>query len=327
MKRPGGFDGGEQRPEPAAASRHVPVPAPQSAPTPPAPTPAPTPATERVLAETIDLSEVRAKHPERALDVEAPGGVELAEERLKQAKRDRRSRERREQRRFTEHLRIRRRRWFVAGGAVLALALFVVVGVFTPIMAVRDIQVRGAETVDIEQLQQALSRFEGVPLALVSDRDVHRAVETFPLIQRYAIERIPPHTLVVLIEERSAVIAMEREGGFDLLDPAGVLLGRVAERPAGVPLGSPELTDTASPAFLAASRVIRDMPDDLRQQLVSVSASNAQDVSFQLAGGTEVLWGEAKETQRKSVVLRSMLASIGAPGLIDVSAPEAPVFK
>ena len=325
MKRPGGFDGGEARPEPVAPVR-VPAtkPAPESEPV-AAPQPAPEPAP--VLAETVDLSEVRSRHLARTEAAEGSDGVQLAEDRLKRAKRDRRTRERREQRRFTEHLRLRRRRWFIAGGAVLGLALFVVVGVFTPIMAVRDIEVQGAQAVDVEQLQQSLSRFEGVPLALVSDRDVHQAVESFPLIQRYSIERIPPHTLVVLIEERQAVIAMEREGGFDLLDPAGVLLGRAVERPSGVPLGSPELTDTSSPAFLAASKVIRDMPDDLRQQLVSVRASNAQDVSFVLASGTEVLWGEAKETQRKSAVLRSMLASIGSPGFIDVSAPEAPVFK
>ncbi|MCA0379677.1 MAG: FtsQ-type POTRA domain-containing protein [Actinobacteria bacterium] len=325
MKRPGGFDGeqgevaGEQTPSQLT----------------------PTPIVAPALAETIDLSEVRSKHLARAVGYQAVepraaepqiaepsvDSVQLAEDSLKRAKRERRGRERREQRRFTEHLRIRRRRWLVAGGAVVGLALFVVVGVFTPIMAVRDIQIQGAQTVNIEELQHSLSRFEGVPLALVSDQDVHRAVEPFPLIQRYAIERIPPHTLVVRVQERTAVIAMEREGGFALLDPAGVLLGRVTERPAGVPLGSPELTDTASPAFLSASRVIRDMPGDLREQLVSVRASNAQDVSFVLAGGTEVLWGEANETQRKSVVLRSLLASIGAPSLIDVSAPEAPVFK
>lgn len=279
------------------------------------------------LAETIDLSEVRERALDARHDAAADVGVQRAEADLKRAQRERRGRERREQRRFTEHLRVRRRRVLVVASVILGLALFVLVGVFTPIMAVREVQVQGAQAVNAEQLQQALSRFEGVPLALVSDQDVHRAIESFPLIQRYAVERIPPHTLIVRIEERTAVIAMEREGGFDLLDPAGVLLGRVAERPAGVPLGSPELTDIASPAFLAAANIVRDMPDDLRQQLVSVRASNAQDVSFTLASGTEVLWGEAKETQRKSVVLRSMIASIGAPSLIDVSAPEAPVFK
>lgn len=254
-------------------------------------------------------------------------GVRRAREYLKQAERERRGRERREQRRFTEHVRARRRRWLVGGAAILALALFVVIGVFTPVMAVREIQLEGAQSVNPEELRQALGRLEGTPLALVSDQDVHRALEPFPLIQRYAVERIPPHTLIVRIEERTPVIAMQREDEFELLDAAGVLLGRVAERPAGVPLGSPELTDTSSAAFQAAATVVRDMPADMREHLVAVRASSAQDVSFELAGGTEVIWGEAVETQKKAAVLRSMIASIGAPSMIDVSVPDTPVFK
>lgn len=340
MRRPGGFDDSVSQPEqrrsvrpelrrpgppeqlPSAPERVLPE---LSEPTGRGPTIAADPLASEPVAAVVPISasSMELETSEQA----APDGVERARERLKQAGRERRNREKREQRRFTEHLRVRRRRWLISGGAVLALALFVAVGVFTPIMAVRDIQVQGAQPANAEALQQALSRFDGVPLALVSDQDVHRAVEPFPLIQRYAIERIPPHTLLVRVEERSAAIALEREDGFDLLDPAGVLLGRVAERPPGVPLGSPELTDTSSAAFRAAATVVRDMPEDLRAQLVGVRASNAQDVSFELSTGTEVLWGEAKDTQRKSVVLRSMLASIGALGVIDVSAPEAPVFK
>lgn len=361
MRRPGGFDGStpatpatrqsaefEPPSKPDAASKRTPKwklklkPEPDSKPEQPVAVsageqaagpaggsvsePAAGPAADREAeAAVIPIFETYS-HQVVAFDPEVDG-VRRARVRLKDAGRERRKRERREQRRFTEHLRVRRRRWFIAGCVVLGLALFVVVGVFTPIMAVKEIQLQGVQSVNTDELQTALSRFEGVPLALVSDQDVHRAIEPFPLVQRYSIERIPPHTLVVRIEERAAVIALEREGGFDLLDPAGVLLGRVAERPVGVPLGSPELTDTASPAFLAASNIVRDMPEDLRQQLVTVQASNAQDVSFELTNGTQVFWGESKDTQRKSVVLRSMLASIGAPGLIDVSAPEAPVFK
>lgn len=253
--------------------------------------------------------------------------VRLAKRQLRSAQRERQRQERREQRRFTGHVRARRRRLLVGVGAVLALALFVAAGVFTPVMAVRDIQVLGVQSADAEDLRLALSRFEGVPIALVQDREVHRALEPFPIIQRYAVERIPPHTLVVRIEERAPVIALAQEDGLAVYDPAGVLLGKVAEPPSGVPLGSPELFDTSSPAFAAAATVVRDFPEDLRAQLVSVRASNERDVTFVLAGGTEVVWGEAAQTQRKAVVLRAMLASIGAPEMIDVSVPTAPVFR
>lgn len=307
MKRPGGFDAGD-----------------------PAATPRPEPDREvrERVAPVVRIGVARAE----ILEAEPAAGepedlVQRARDELKRASRQRRSRERREQRRFTEHVRVRRRRWVVAGAAVLGLSLFVAAGVFTPIMAVRDIEVQGAQAVNAEDLHGALGRFEGVPLALVSDRDVHRALEPFSLIQRYAVERIPPHTLVVRIEEREAVIAVEREGGFDLLDPAGVLLGRVAERPAGVPSGGVEMTDTSSPSFQAAAVVVRDMPTDLREQLATVRASSAQDVSFELTNGIEVIWGEAEQVQRKAAVLRSMISAVGLPTAIDVSVPDAPVFK
>jgi cell division protein FtsQ len=257
----------------------------------------------------------------------ARSGVRGARAELKRAERERRLRERVERKRFTAHFRSQRRRWVIGVSAVLGLALFVAAGVFTPIMAVREIRVEGAETVNVEELNTALARFEGVPLALVNDQDVHRAIETFPLIQRYAIERIPPHTLVIRIEEREPVIALERGEKFDLIDPAGVLLARVDERPVGVPLGSAELTDTSSPAFSAVATVIRDLPQELREQLIAARATSAQDVVLTLASGTEVIWGDSSEIQRKATVLQALLAAVGQPTMIDVSAPDAPIFK
>ncbi|MGK0716025.1 FtsQ-type POTRA domain-containing protein [Leucobacter sp. W1153] len=252
--------------------------------------------------------------------------VRIAGRRLRSAERSRRARERRDQRRFTAHSRQRRRVWVIGGSAVVALALFVVAGVFTPIMAVREVQVAGVSRMNAEQLSAALSRFEGVPLALVNEQDVHRALEPFPLIQRYAIERIPPHTLIVRIEERDPVIALERDGQFVLVDPAGVLVATATERPEGVPLGSGTVIDTASPAFRAAATVVRDMPVDLRAQLATLTASSGQDIEFSLTSGTRVKWGDESDTQRKAAVLRAMLASIGTVSVVDVASPESPVF-
>lgn len=336
MKRPGGFDGPASEPVPRAQKRAPkdPLVLPSTKPEFPAESSVETSAVgERVtpllpIAQVIPEQTVSQLSPSNANDSgEEFDRVRRAKEKLRRAERRRKVRERREKKRFTEHARARRRRLAIVGAAILGLAAFVAAGVFTPLMAVRDIQLEGAVTVNSEELTTALKRFEGVPLALVSDADIHRVLEPFPLIQRYAIERVPPHTLIVRVEERTAVVALERDGGFDLLDPAGVLLNRVPERPVGVPVGSPELTDTSSKAFLAAASVVRDLPADLREQLVAVRASNGQDVSFVLASGTEVVWGEPTGTQQKAIVLRSMLAAIGNPAMIDVSAPEAPVFK
>ncbi|MBO1902001.1 FtsQ-type POTRA domain-containing protein [Leucobacter weissii] len=255
------------------------------------------------------------------------GSVRGAARELRRARRAVRRRERREGRRFTAHGRRRRRYWLIAGAAIVALALFVAIGVLSPLMAVREVRVAGASRVDAEELLAALERFDGTPLALVTEQEVHRALEPFPLIQRYAVERLPPGTLVVRIEEREAVIAVREDDGFRLLDPAGVLVATEKKRPRGVPAARGAVTDASSSAFEAAAGIVRDLPEELRRRLTRVTASSDQDVEFTLRDGVVVFWGDAEDTQRKAVVLATMLEAVEQAARIDVSAPDAPVFE
>lgn len=338
MKRPGGFDTGppaDQPPEEARTPR-APIALPvvrisrrsRERETTDALAPvaeAPVPDTDAVVADddaTVPLDDAVGE----LRVAERSANVRDAQRRLRHAERARRRRERGEQRRFTAHLRQRRRVWLSVLGAVAGLALFVAVGVLTPLMAVREVRIDGAAQVNVDDLTRALARFEGVPLALVNDQEVHDALTPFPLIERYAIERIPPHTLVLVIEERDAVIAIEREGAFALYDPAGVLVGSATERPPGVPLAAGAVLDTNSEAFAAAARVIRDVPADVRAEFIAVEAASPEALVWELASGTQVTWGGADQTQRKAVVLRAMLASLGPVATIDVSAPDSPVF-
>ncbi|MGO1538992.1 MAG: FtsQ-type POTRA domain-containing protein [Leucobacter sp.] len=293
--------------------------------------------TEDALAPTVDLSEVRAKKQSGVIfsgvlarrEEREPDGVKQAAQQLRVAGKRRRTRERREERRFLAPARRRRHIWLASLGAVAALALFVGVGVLTPLMAVDRIQLEGASAVDTVAVTDALARLEGVPLALVDDAEVHTALEPFPLIQRYAIERIPPSTLLVRIEERVPVVALERDEHVDLYDPAGVLVGRADERPEGVPMGEGSVTNVTSEAFRSSAEVLRDIPGALRKQVGSVTATSGQDVTFHLVNGVEVLWGEATQTQRKALVLASMIDALEdqAVSMIDVSSTQAPVFK
>ncbi|KAM9862684.1 FtsQ-type POTRA domain-containing protein [Leucobacter sp. BZR 635] len=288
------------------------------------------------LSDAADLTETQALAPAGAGGMLATlreprpvDPVRAAQKRLRAAERQNKRRLRRETRRFTAASRRARRRVFIALGTVAGLVLFVLLGTFTPVMAVRDIKVEGATTVNVEDVQRALSEFEGVPLALVDENAVLRALETFPLIQRYAVERVPPKTLIVRIEERVPVIALETDGVFRMYDAAGVLVGEAPERPEGVPLGGDGLRSTSSEGFLAAAQIVRDMPTALRGQITSVDSKSGQDVTFQLASGVEVFWGNPEETRRKSLILEAMLTSLGERPVshIDVSSTDSPIFR
>lgn len=272
------------------------------------------------------LSKLPMKLPTRARNADP---VRAAEKRLRAAEKQSKRRTKRETKRFTAQARGRARKAIVGAAIVVALFAFVLVGAFTPIMSVRDIRVEGAASVNAEEVTNALESFTGVPLALVDETDVLRALEPFPAIQRFAVERVPPKTLVVRIEERVPVIALEGEGSFRVFDAAGVLLSEVPERPAGVPVGSPGLANTSSKGFRAAAKVVRDMPESLRVRLVSVSSASGQDVTFELDNGVEVFWGDPEETRRKALVLNAMLGSLEGREVshIDVSSVESPIFK
>lgn len=342
MKRPGGFDGRPEQPAREERRERAPRP-PRAARTPerePKRIARTGPAEPVEPAEVVPLAEpapVADARPVVVSKAEAATGskrsdldpVKIAEKRVRRAEKLQRRSQRRETRRFTASLRRTRRRTLIALGAVAALVLFVLLGAFTPLMSVREVRVEGAVAVNVADVTAALARFDGTPLALVDETDVLKALSGFPLIQRFAVERVPPHTLVVRIEERTPVIALQTDAGLRLYDAAGVLIAEGADRPAGVPLGADGVADTSTEAFRTAATIVRDMPSDLRAQLESVHATTSQDVTFMLSSGVEVFWGNADETRRKSLVLNTMLSALAGRGVshIDVSSVEAPVFR
>lgn len=284
---------------------------------------------DQAAAATVDLSEVRQSPRALTRAVRELDPVREAEKQMRAATRQLKRRERQESRRFSAASRQRRTWWIIAGSAVLALAAFVAVGVFTPVMSVRHIEITGATSVNSAEVEQALARLSGTPLALVDEGEVRAALEPFALIQRYALERIPPDTLLVRIEERVPVVSIEQDGAFLQYDAAGVLVGSAEAAPAGVPVADGRVRELDSEAFLSAAQVLRDMPAELRAQVVGVSASSGQDVLFALGSGAEVMWGGPDDTARKAAVLTAMFTSlVDVPvSYFDVSSSEAPVFR
>lgn len=248
---------------------------------------------------------------------------------LKQAQRQRRAREKGERRRFTQMSRSRRRRWVIGLGGVLALALFVTVGVFSPALNLQKVTVIGAERLDPTAVAQSLDSQLGKPLAFVDRQSIHESLSAFNLISEYSIETMPPHELIVRIVERHPVLNLKRGDSFDLVDPAGVVIQSAPERIPGYPIGDALVVDVNSPAFTAAAQSLAYMQSDLAAQVDIASATTDQDVTFKLASGLTIIWGSSENSVRKSVLVNKMLASLaGQPvNTINVSSTQAPVFS
>jgi cell division protein FtsQ len=252
---------------------------------------------------------------------------------LRDARRKRKRFERSEVRRFTKRSRRRRLAWLSALAVLAALVLGVTLTAFSPLMALRTIQVQGTQRISASAIQTALAGQLGRPLPLVDFGAIAKDLGAFPLIRSYSTESHPPDTLVVRIVERKPVAVTQVGSKFLLVDPAGVTISSSPDRPAGYPLVQPAgATGSAAwkSGFAAAVAVLQVLPAGLLSKVDVVTAATTDDVTFTLAGGgPKVVWGSADQSDLKAVDLARIMA---APGLgriteYDVSSPHTVVTR
>ncbi|TFC75537.1 FtsQ-type POTRA domain-containing protein [Cryobacterium sp. TMS1-20-1] len=255
-------------------------------------------------------------------------GVRAARSVLRAAQRARKRFERAEVRRFTGRTRRRRIAWIVGGGSV-ALTFGLIIGAaYSPLMALRTIEVVGTSRIPAGDVAAALADQLGTPLPLLDADEVKTELSQFKLIQSYVTESRPPGTVVVRVIERVPVGVLAGASGFDLVDSAGVVVETTPERAVGYPLiEAPDGVDSAG--FTAAAAVLAVLPESIRTQLDSVTAVTTDDVTLSLLGGERVVWGSAEKSEYKAVVLAALLVGhpAGTVNEYDVSSPDSAVLR
>lgn len=266
---------------------------------------------------------------EDAEEAEDAAGDGVSWRDLWRAGRARRRALRAESRRFT--VRTRRRRWYWLGslGAVVLLIVGTLAAAYSPLFAVREIRVVGADSLDAAEVVDALSGEIGSPMPLVDHSAIRAALLEFPLIETYQVESHPPHQLVVRIVERTPVGVIETDAGYTVVDAAGVALSTTQKKPENQPVIDVE-GGTSSEAFVAVGQVLRSLPDDLHDEVTSVTASSAEDVTLELGGtGTSVIWGNAEDSAAKALALGKVM-DVQAPdetSVYDVSSSSVVVVR
>lgn len=285
---------------------------------PPRPTPLPSGVSEK---------NTRPKDTPRLTKVQRDAAE--AKLKLKEAVKARKAFERDEVRRFTAHLRRRRAVWLSICGSLVAVLIFVGIGVFTPLLALQTITVEGAARVPADQIVTALQPEMNKPLPLVNMDSVRKAVEAQPLVKSYSTVASPPHTLVIKIVERSPIGYLPTATGFTMVDPAGVVMENSQERTPGIPLFTVEGDSTKSPGFQAGVDVLESLPSSLAGQVEEVIAKTTDDVTLVLTGGARVFWGGPENASFKNHVLTKLLAvnPVGTVSEYDVSSPKTAVVR
>jgi cell division protein FtsQ len=196
-------------------------------------------------------------------------------------------------------------------------------------LCVVDLEVHGTARVPADAVRAAAAPAVGRPLVDVDAGAVAAAVRRVPGVRDATVRASWPGTLRVEVRERTVLAAVPGRGGVRLVDADGVHLGTAPRRPAGVPLVRVDVERAGAGALLAAVRVARGLPAELRPLVREVGAATRDGVWLGLRDGSRVVWGSEEEAALKVAVLAPLRR--GAPGgrgvVYDVSAPWAPAVS
>jgi cell division protein FtsQ len=210
------------------------------------------------------------------------------------------------------------------------LGALILATMFTPLLAVQNLEVTGTSLLNRAAVLKALQPQIGTPLPMVSEKTIADELSTFALVDSFAVVSLPPHTLRIAITERQP-ICIVTVGGVDYLyDPAGVRISAAKATdnyPRIAIVGDPK----GSPEFSAAIDVLLALPANLLSQVSSVDAKTKDDVSMQLRGyaGQRIIWGDGSQSVLKSKVLAALIKNQKKSDFVtfDVSSPTTPVVR
>lgn len=224
-----------------------------------------------------------------------------------------------------------RRRW-LAWRPLLALVLvLVLVGVgvyalwFSTWLAVEDVDVSGAETVEASDIRTRSGIDVGEPMISVDLDTAERRIGALAVVRSVSVTRQWPHGILVSIEERTPIAVVEIGDRLRGMDEDGVVFRDYKTAPPGLPRVV-TTSGTTSDALKEAAEVVSALPPELTLIVDHVQVSSVDKISLVLKDGREVIWGSADESATKAEVLATLLATVQAQ-VYDVSVPSKPTTR
>ncbi len=223
--------------------------------------------------------------------------------------------------------------------ALAALGIFAGVAwalLGSKLLVVRSITVRGTHLVSASRVLAAASVPLGTPLIRVNTTQVAHRVEAIRQVASAAVTKDWPDHLVITVRERVPVVAVRMAaGGFDLVDPDGVIVRWAATRPADLPLFLTSLPGSAlrgSPGLAETSAVLAELPSWLFKAVAEVTvtgnaagAAGQQQVTLYLRDHKTVVWGGTDRAAQKDTELTILMRD--PVSYLDVSAPGTAVTR
>ncbi len=225
----------------------------------------------------------------------------------------------------------------LAGVAIIAGVAWALLG--DRVFVVRSITVTGTHLVSSAQVLAAADIPLGTPLMRVNPGAVTRRVENIRQVASATVSEDWPDHLTIAVTERVPVLAVRMEGGgYDLVDPAGVIVRYPTTKPKGLPVYETTLSGSAlqgDPGVAAAAAVLKELTPALARTVITVSVEQllagagppaaAEQVTLALDGGKTVVWGDPGNGAAKDREIQILFRD--GYKYLDVSAPGTAVAR
>ena len=212
-------------------------------------------------------------------------------------------------------------------GLVLALfAALTYLFAWSPVFSVRAISAVGAP-VDVSEAS-LISKSQiriGEKLSRIEPRSIERSLEELSWIKQASIERDWIKGKVTIAVTPRVAVGMYQGKAIDSSGTLFVIPGKV-------PAGLPQVSAASPKLGLEAIALFTNLPSQLQDSIISVTASNTNSISsWQERSGQKlkVTWGSARDLDLKVTVLQALLELPENQSIkrVDLSAPHAPIVK
>ncbi|MEK0211037.1 FtsQ-type POTRA domain-containing protein [Bifidobacterium mongoliense] len=244
--------------------------------------------------------------------------------------------------RLRERRMARIRGWAVRAGVAL-LVLAVLGGLiwtlfFSPVLRLESdrIEVHGGnEWVSGQRIKEIAAKQSGRSLLLVSTSEVTAQLGDIPGVSAAkADKRYPRGMSVTITAQKPAAMLKASDDDLTAVDDRGRILNSVKGASAsGIPVIEVSNVNDGlrDRAVLAASKILGDLPEQMRHRISKVSARTQDSITTELDDGRyAVLWGDASDLALKQAVVDKIVndpTKIGDKHQVDVSAPLRPIIK
>lgn len=219
----------------------------------------------------------------------------------------------------------RLRRRTVAAALIAAPVLLAGAVTVTPLLDVRDIDVRGTARLRAADVTAAARIRPGTEMLRLDLSAIERRVAALPLVRSVTVHRRWPSRVEIVVVERQPAIVVATSTGYALYDAEGFVVSRTAAPSRAAPLltlapGAPSERIVPGAVFL-----MRYLPVGVRARVRALRASTPDDLSLTLDDGAVVVWGSAEQSPEKLRALVSLLPRRARH--YDLRAPRNPSIR